>query len=424
MAEPSRQPQKRKPKMALTPLAKLLRRNPLGLWLGRRRAAKEAREYMLSNRHAHIQILEDSIAAEVISTMKDSLWYRHQMKCGCWDESVMSFVDRMKSHVRLHLHFKHGIRQEFARPPVSIAHFVSIVGLALNPAATARIASSIVGFDAVAGVSCAKGFLGQRTVGDWLNVIIGRLFWANPLVSPKPSSKRQIPDEDEFGDRTIEKVHLRGSTIIEAWANDPRMRNLSGWHGLKAMDELVGARDPALPPTWTPATPGLQCVYHGTAHHYNYKEDSWPDSFINANFTALSARQLGRANQLAPIQVPQVSTVFSPLRAFLWAAFEDQICLLTSSDKLASPRRGWRCGGDEYSGIVLFRFSNVEPVPADLRSYIIPDGQENAWGERSYSLAPVNIDEKLAWYHYRDLHEQLSEGGEWPDVVHGLDFLD
>ncbi|KAK1675766.1 hypothetical protein BDP55DRAFT_149788 [Colletotrichum godetiae] len=100
-----------------------------------------------------------------------------------------------------------------------------------------------------------------------------------------------------------------------------------------------------------------------------------------------------------PVSV--VSTTFSPLRAYLSAAFNPYL--------------------QKYSGVVLFQFNTMQPAPPGPTHYNIEEGKEEAWGARS--LRDINCaPEEVPWGRFREIHGQ--EGSVWPDVVHVLEYGD
>lgn len=210
----------------------------------------------------------------------------------------------------------------------------------------------------------------------------------------------------------MQQVILRGRTVLEAWTTTPTTRQLSMMK--KDQDRLH--HDPEnLNPAWTPRQAGSSPVYHGSI----VSNPHWALQFTNNPFDALDARI--SPNQMVTDAFGVIFTTFSPLRAFLWAAFHSVMPRVTSdAADILQTQNTWISGGKSYRGVVLFKFNSIQPAPVELTSYVIPEGKEAEWGNRSLLSVGISINKQRAWGHYRDIHGQ--SGDNFPDVVHGLEY--
>jgi hypothetical protein len=220
--------------------------------------------------------------------------------------------------------------------------------------------------------------------------------------------------ESNAGNSTIQQINLEGLTVVDGWTAHNTTRQLSG---LRAGQQL--RHDPmTLDSTWSPAQPGSNFVYHGTASQY--QASMWPDQFEERPFNALAARQ--NINQLAPKDAgPVVFTSFSPLRAFLWAAFTTHLpANIPYREDLFHMQKPWMARGRSYQGVVVFQFRSPQPAPQGLSYYIIPRGLETRWGQKSTQTGRGDVRPGNVWQYYREIHGQ--DGTSWPDLVHGLEY--
>ncbi|KAK2041433.1 hypothetical protein LZ31DRAFT_586500 [Colletotrichum somersetense] len=345
-----------------------------------------------------------------------------------WDPSSMSLVDIV--HTRASNIIPGYV---FYRPASSIDGFIHAVKPVFHPSVLLQIRSNLVRFDGVAGVECTDVFLGQQTICDWIMHIIAEFL--KPLRALLPwqtSSSATTTQNIEKGplqltiaqhdgssdmfdvptDRTVQQVTIRGHTILEAWTKNETTRQLSMMR--KGQERL--RHDPDnLDSTWTPRQAGSSPVYHGSI----IRDKNWPLKFNETPFDALSPRI--NSNQMVTDAFGVIFTAFSPLRAFLWAAFEGNLPHMTPNPQdMLNTHNPWISDGRTYRGVVLFRFHATQPAPAGLTHYVIPEGREDEWGSRSLSGNNQAINERRVWDYYRNLHGQ--SGDVFPDIVHGLEY--
>lgn len=307
------------------------------------------------------------------------------------------------------------------RAPTSPRDLVTQFSTILSPDAISAITENLSSFDSIAGIQCSEAFIAERSIGAWLQFIIESVF-VNNAQQPVVGQFDGTDDRDMFGtpesnsgNGAIQQIDLVGRTLLDGWTAHNTTRQLSG---LRAGQQL--SHDPMmLNATWTPAQPGSNFVYHGTASHY-YRADRWPDQFEETPFNALSARQ--NINQLAPEDAgPVVFTTVSPLRAFLWAAFTSHLpANIPDRAVLSHMQKPWTARGRSYRGIVVFQFTSRQPAPQGLSCYVIRSGLETRWGQKSIQSGRGDIPRGHAWQSYREIHGQ--DGMAWPDLVHGLEY--
>ncbi|KAK1640039.1 hypothetical protein BDP81DRAFT_508837 [Colletotrichum phormii] len=328
-----------------------------------------------------------------------------------WVEQACIFPDFLLLNISKFLNY------DTRQVPGTIAEFTQLLAPIFNTDVTSCVTAGMQSFDDSFGLPCADDFIAQKTMGDWFRAIIWGLY---RLIQNemRETTHADGADEDNMNATTfnIQQIHLRGRTILEAWASEPKTRQLSC---ISRGRELQP--DPEslhVSPSWTPATtPGNNFVYHGSAGHYT--DTVWRESFANAPFYSMAA--LDRTNQMSPPPpVNVVSTTFSPLRGYLWAAFNRcLLSMISARNILPKMQTNWTVGGAEYSGVVLFQFNTTQPAQSGLTHYIIEEGKEESRGARSLrdtTWAP----EEVSWGRFRDLHGQ--EGSVWPDVIHGLEY--
>ncbi|KAL3297144.1 acetylcholinesterase precursor [Colletotrichum asianum] len=268
------------------------------------------------------------------------------------------------------------------------ARLLLVISLVFHPNVSAQIASNIEEFDEIAGVECTEAFIGETGLRDWLKYLLdytlsglaaaGRPFlrYNEPVGSRtddegNPTDLREGPDPDFLKflrPFDIEQINLKGTNILKAWKSHPVTRSLSCLED--GQDE--SRHDPAnLGPTWTPATPGNNCVY--TSTNENLLLRAW-----NRPFRPLS-REIEQ-NQTTPRFVNGAITRFSPLREYLWTAFRTHmISLKPPVQELPHLRAPWTARDRKlYRGVLLTQYNSTQPAPAELSHYIVPEGQETA----------------------------------------------
>ncbi|KAK2767274.1 hypothetical protein CKAH01_15317 [Colletotrichum kahawae] len=295
------------------------------------------------------------------------------------------------------------------------ARLLLVISLVFHPHVSAQIASNIEEFDEIAGVECTEAFIGETNLRGWLKYLLdytlsglaaaGRPFLRyNNKGNPEDLHTGPDPDCSRFCEPVdIEQINLKGTNILKAWKSHPATRCLSRLED--GQDEL--RHDPAnLGPTWTPATPGTNCVYTSTNGHLLL--ETWKRPF----------RPLFREieeNQTTPRLVDGAIVRFSPLREYLWTAFRTHMISLKPPVKeLPHLRAPWTVRDRKlYRGVLLTQYNSIQPAPAELSHYMVPEGQEIAWGDLSLNRWVGSAE---AWDHYNQIHGQGHR--EWPHVVH------
>ncbi|KXH63434.1 hypothetical protein CSAL01_04548 [Colletotrichum salicis] len=288
-----------------------------------------------------------------------------------WVEQACIFPDF------LHLNISEVFNYDTRQVPGTIAKFTQLLAPIFNTDVTSRVTAGMQSFDNSVGLPCADDFIAQKTMGDWFRVIIWDLYRLVLLYTRYRTrcEKRFHADganEDNINATTcnIEQIHIRGKTVLEAWASEPKTRQLSCIsRGRKLQHDPENLH---VSPSWTPATPGNNLMYYGSASHYT--DTIWRERFPNTPFHSMSA--LDRTNQMSPSPpVNVVSTTFSLLRAYLWAAFNRCLLSMVSARNiLPKLQANWTVGGAEYSGVVLFQFDTTQRAPSGLTHYIIEEG--------------------------------------------------
>ncbi|KAF4879699.1 hypothetical protein CGCSCA1_v001204 [Colletotrichum siamense] len=303
------------------------------------------------------------------------------------------------------------------------ARLLLVISLVFHPDVSAQIASNIEEFDEIAGIECTDAFIGETKLRDWLKYLLDytlsglagagcpflrydKAAWSSTDDEGNPKDLHPGPNPGflEFiRPIDIEQINLKGTNILEAWRSHPVTRSLSRLKDRQ--DEL--RHDPAnLGQTWTPATPGTNCVYTSTNEHF--LRETWHRPFLPLN------REI-EENQMTPRFVGGAITRFSPLREYLWTAFRTHmISLKPPVEELPHLRAPWTARDRKlYRGVLLTQYNSTQPAPAELSHYIVPEGQETAWGDLSLNHWVGNAE---AWDHYRQIHGQGHR--EWPQVVH------
>ncbi|KAJ5012689.1 hypothetical protein K4K57_003943 [Colletotrichum sp. SAR 10_99] len=343
-------------------------------------------------------------------------------------------------------------------PAANIRSFNLAIRPVFHATISARIAANLTGFDSIAGIGCADDFISWRTVGHWVECFTETFLASTPTqftqssVSSDPSAygqsssaatsvgtspkhgrygvgqldgagddsrRQQIPTTSllDIPSSPVEQVTLRGPTLLQAWLDNPVTRRLSQ----KGPGSGALAHDPMnLDSRWTPATAGHNYVYHGTS----CTTDSFTSKFNNRPFNALEARQ--NTNQMSIPVIGVIFTAFSPLRSFLWGAFQGAAdAMAPSAASFGHADEVWSCGGRRFKGVPLFQFSAQQPAPSNLSYHIIPEDQAEEWGEDSLKLASQKNDKSIPltklWPQYTKFHGQKGDR-EWPDIVHGVEY--
>ncbi|KAF9872955.1 hypothetical protein CkaCkLH20_09465 [Colletotrichum karsti] len=179
---------KRHPKLqeALDAMSRLFRRNPIRQYLDRRLVAKATREYDLSTREAHMQVLDDFFHPAIAMTMRETPWFRTQTLNGTWDQSEGTFQDRLLSHVVSHLHSNHRI--ESSDTPKSVEDWIGIIKVVVNQRAAQSCAAQLEALDDMAGSGCADSVLQEETVGHWVKCLVHGLVLNGHRLGRDPRS--------------------------------------------------------------------------------------------------------------------------------------------------------------------------------------------------------------------------------------------
>ena len=165
-------------------------------------------------------------------------------------------------------------------------------------------------------------------------------------------------------DEKIVQVELTGPNITTAWKNNSTVvnRQYNTNYTLLKLETTY-----ALPRDKTPADAGSYDVFHGTNRHLTGLPD-WPDKWHSR---ALNLRGADQACQMNPMGVRVVYTSFSPLRAFLWAAFKDHIYRnVPGTIDREFMSSTWTTQGRTYRGVAVFAFSTATPTPSRRLSHV------------------------------------------------------
>ena len=234
----------------------------------------------------------------------------------------------------------------------------------------------------------------------------------------------------------IQQIELEGPTILEAWCankttNDMEKLALSIASNANEDPSTMAYR--ALP------------VYHGT----DWIVES-PGTYASADPYRGCLKGACTNNQVAPTSnnvLKVIWTGFSPLRCFLWAAFQGEVLQqvpVVGSIKEAKGKleRSWNCcsplimqgqGGSSIAphthfGVTLLQFRPSLPSPHNQTHFVLPKGKETDWHlivkannvHSNVAIGDEAAQAKYLWNKFQGIH-----GGRldtWPDVLHCREF--
>jgi hypothetical protein len=339
--------------------------------------------------------------------------------------------------------------------PKTPDHFLQMIKPLLNQHFFTRMSQSLAGFDKLAGIPCTESFIQQRTTDGWMeelslfafrciNLGKKRRFqsssnestssaadtFGSSISSPRsygtsrtsysvsPKTKTQgdrgldlgLDGTAERDETKVKQVHLKGVSITDAWKKNSTMVTSD-----LNMKDLLNF---GFPFPWTPAQHGKGLVFHGTARHLSQlPSDPRLQTWIDTWPTQMQLLGSWTQNKMAASRLGVVYTAFSPLRAFLWAAFTDHIFYknVPPPATIAKMRTKWTSGGIEYAGVALFLFDVPTPTIEPLRYTVIPVGKEAEWAAAVYAGGA-----QLEWKGLKRFHGEDEK--EWPDIMHGLEY--
>jgi hypothetical protein len=314
----------------------------------------------------------------------------------------------------------HKILAEF---PTNTKHLMHILGPLLHDECQALILTNCHEFNVLVGTPVADGFVTHLTCYEWFKTLAAvtvRHSIHDPLVTLTASDSP--PEKDYFtldgtSDEAVSKltqVVLKGPNILEAWKNNTTIIDKDMKQTLSDLEKQA-----RMPSTWSPREAGGLPVFHGTSTHFKYPY--WPDRWNQDVGTLHPASTIG--GQMGCIGVPLVYTAFSPIRAFLWAAFKEHIYSnIPTKSEITLLERQWSSGSRTYSGIVVFYHTASQPHSADLSSFVIPEGRQRDWHNTMISNSNSGkISPQMAWKSVAHIHRS-TDLDTWPGLVHGLEF--
>ncbi|OXV12200.1 hypothetical protein Egran_00039, partial [Elaphomyces granulatus] len=300
--------------------------------------------------------------------------------------------------------------------PDSIQDFLETICPAFNLEYIKGFAARCEEFDSSVGFSVADSFIRELAFNTWIGDIckaIALNCFNNMVPDTKPSRILQLDgpiDDPQLCQAGVQdggpfrQVTLVGPDLLTAWNRLPFTRNLE--------QECPQTR------SWTPSDHGGLYVYHGTSVHLN--KPGFIEALTTRPFNGL--RGSAQPNQISQGTFPIVWTTFSPLRAFLWAAFSAEVIRPIpqpyTRQMLTKP---WQAGAREYYGVVVLQFSSVQPSPPECTSFTIPRGREDQWERIAKITASTTAPPTALWERFATIHGQ-DKGAKWPELVHGLEL--
>lgn len=279
-------------------------------------------------------------------------------------------------------------------------------------------------FDILCGGPAADTFLSAGTYQTWTNTIADNAFRyylattskEQHLEEPSRTSPESvsIPQFDAPFEAPapipISQIHLKGSTLKQAWAENNDLRQLFPFERLPLQ-------------SWTPSTPGGAPIFHGTSHHLQDARCQADLDSALASYPTRLVRAPGRT-QLYPLShgISGFCTSFSALRSFLWAVFMSEVIQDPPRPSRASSlQQTFHMRGEAFTGIILVEFHSNQPAPPGLDWYQIPNGREEEWSSIALSLGPYMSTTTNIWTDdLKAIHGQ--DTPKFPDIVHGKDL--
>jgi len=333
--------------------------------------------------------------------------------------------------------------------PTSTEHFLATVSPLLSQAASKQITQNLTYFNQMCEENVADTYLGEKTMGEWLSYFVETVFMAAQTQAEPPTSVNSSATYSSTGKSTapstpplthnkserpilgydgadepttkpkITQVTLRGASILSAWKeNDTVVDHRYNATLRKLVDIFSLAKNDK------PDQAGGPTVFHGTAAHFKGPSQNWPNFWENATVDLAPASS---GCQMNPPGVNVVYTAFSPLRAFLWAAFQGTMYQnIPNRENLNFMNQSWTSQGRAFKGVAMFAFDVTTPAPQSLIWAMIPERDGPAFSSRVEELrrggsgkAPDwNPDD--AWVRLRETAGSNSD--TWPQVLHSREF--
>ncbi|RYN35170.1 hypothetical protein AA0119_g1226 [Alternaria tenuissima] len=328
--------------------------------------------------------------------------------------------------------------------PTSVQHFLSVMEPILSRTAKEQIADNIAYFNYICESDLAEAHLSEVTFGQWflhfVETVITSTHTQPPTSitssttyastrhstarsTPPPTHEKPIPGFDGADEHTqkpkVTQVTLRGASILSAWRNNETVVDPRYNATLRKLEEIFGLAKNA-----KPDESGGPNVFHGTTAHFKEGAQQWPDSWENS---ALNLHPASNGCQMNPPGVGVAYTSFSPLRAFLWAAFQGTIYQnIPSRDNINFMNKAWTSQGRPFRGVALFGFDATTPAPQSLTWAMVPEREGATFSSRVESLRTSGSFKGSFWTPndaWARLRETVGNESEaWPDLLHSKEF--
>ncbi|OAG20859.1 hypothetical protein CC77DRAFT_1020498 [Alternaria alternata] len=299
--------------------------------------------------------------------------------------------------------------------PTSVQHFLSVMEPILSRTAKEQIADNIAYFNYICESDLAEAHLSEVTFGQWflhfVETVITSTHTQPPTSitssttyastrhstarsTPPPTHEKPIPGFDGADEHTqkpkVTQVTLRGASILSAWRNNETVVDPRYNATLRKLEEIFGLAKNA-----KPDESGGPNVFHGTTAHFKEGAQQWPDSWENS---ALNLHPASNGCQMNPPGVGVAYTAFSPLRAFLWAAFQGTIYQnIPSRDNINFMNKAWTSQGRPFRGVALFGFDATTPAPQSLTWAMVPEREGATFSSRVESLRTSGSSKGSFW---------------------------
>ncbi|KAH7389925.1 hypothetical protein BKA66DRAFT_460142 [Pyrenochaeta sp. MPI-SDFR-AT-0127] len=373
------------------------------------------------------------------------------------DIGTSNFSPQVTRFEKVILHFaqeRTGVHLKSAFP-TDLNNFFIVLGSILSAGMKNVFRQNLRSFDATAGWDVADDFICSCTFEYWLKFLADSLIRVSKFQTSRSAASSSQPSggfstnttlssRTTYSPTTLDKnydgtfdepslaypsansgggtsgkivqVKLEGPTIRQAWAMNATLVDARYGATLSKLEEWSPDSK------YVPKEPGAYSVYHGTAAHFGLS--AWPDRW---NEPKLDLSPSVAPNQMSPGGIGVVYTAFSPLRAFLWAAFQEHMYANTPAPKgMSWLSTSWTSAGQTFTGVAVFSFDVVQPKPSTppMSACIVPQGKERAWHEKAIQMSEGlswhnNLEQ--AWQNMSPLHGS-TDIKSWPEVLHSMEF--
>lgn len=334
--------------------------------------------------------------------------------------------------------------------PTSAEHFLAILSPLLSQAATEQITQNFTYFNEMCEENVADAYLGEKTFSEWFCYFVETVFMAAQTQAELPTSVNSSVTYSSTGQSTapstpplthdksdkpihgydgadehdpkpkVTQVTLKGASILSAWRDNDTIVDSRYNATLKKLEDMF-----SLGKNGKPDQAGGPTVFHGTNAHFKGPLQHWPN-FWEDETVGLEAASAGC--QMNPPGVNVVYTAFSPLRAFLWAAFQGVMYQnIPGRENISFMNKGWSSQGRSFKGIALFGFDTITPAPQSLSWAMIPERDGPAFSSRVTDLRNGGTLTKSAkwtpdgaWARLRETAGSNTDA--WPQVLHSKEF--